>query len=71
MTDFREVPLGQPLTFKIERGHVQPGRTFSPDAVKTLVATITEFIMTQVSVRWEQTNEPPSVMTVTVKVDVG
>jgi hypothetical protein len=68
---FGEVPLGEPMTFVIERGDVQPGRTFSDDAVRALVATMTEFVLTQVAVRWEQTNEPPTALTVTVRCDVS
>lgn len=73
MTDerrYEDVPLGAPLAFAIERGEVQPGLTFSPDAIRALVANMTEFVLTQVAKRWEQTNEPPTALSVTVRCDV-
>lgn len=67
---FDAIPLGEPLTFTIERGHVEPGRTFSDDALKAVSAAMIEFVMTQVSKRWNETNEPPTVLTVKVQCDV-
>lgn len=68
---FEDWPLGEPMTFAIERGHVEPGLTFSPDAVRALVANMTEFVLTQVAKRWQQTNEPPTALSVTVRCDVS
>lgn len=68
---FDQVPLGEEMTFAIERGHVEPGLTFSNDAVRALVANMTEFVLTQVAKRWEQANEPPTALSVTVKCDVS
>lgn len=71
MTNFDEVPLGEALTFSVERSTVEEGRTFSPDAIKTLSAAMIEFILAQVSKRWEQTNEPPTLLTVKIQCEVS
>jgi hypothetical protein len=65
-----EIPLGEPVTFTIERDSIQEGRTFSPDAVKSLVGEMTVFILSQVSKRWEQANEPPTALMVTLQCEV-
>lgn len=70
-TQFDDVPLGQPMTFAIERGHLEAGRTFSTDAVRALSSNMLEFILTQVSQRWERTGEPPSRLVVTVQCEVS
>lgn len=68
---FDDIPLGTPLTFQIERGDVQPGLTFSPDAIRAMTANVIEFVLTQVAKRWEQTNEPPTLLTVKVQCEVS
>jgi hypothetical protein len=56
-------------TMAIERGFVQPGRSFSREAVEELAFAITLFIQARLIHRWEKTNEPPTAATVHIKVN--
>lgn len=68
---FSDIPLGEPLTFTIERGHIEPGRTFSEASIKAVSAAMIEFMLSQVAQRWEQTNEPPTALTIKVQCTVS
>lgn len=68
---FDEIPLGETVTFTIARDDIQADRTFSPEAIRALTASMIEFTLTQVAKRWEQTNEPPTMLTVKVQCEVS
>lgn len=68
---FDEIPLGEPVTFRVERGEVEEGQTFSPDAMKAVTGAMVEFVLTQVAKRWDQTNEPPTLLTVQLTCEVS
>lgn len=67
---YREIPVGEPTTFTLERGFIQKGRTFSEDSMRDFLDEISVFIATQVAKRWEDTNEPPTALSVTVSCEV-
>lgn len=54
----------------IERGEVEAGRTFSSDAFKALGDQVMVFIGARVMRRWDDTNEPPTVLRAIVTVEV-
>lgn len=58
------------LEFKLERGIVEPGRSFSRDALDVVTDRIGAWIEAQVLVRWRATGEPPTAMTVIVSAQV-
>jgi hypothetical protein len=68
---FEDIALGETLTFTIERGEVERDQTFSPEAMRAVSAAMIEFMLTQIAKRWEQTNEPPTYLTVKIQCDVG
>lgn len=68
---FDEVPVGQPMTFTVQRGHTEPERTFSPDAIRAMTTNLIEFILTQVAKQWEQAGKPPTELSVTVQCEVS
>jgi len=53
----------------IERGFVEPGRSFSREAIEELAFAIVLFIQARLIHRWEKTNEPPTAATVHIKVN--
>jgi len=55
--------------FTIEREFVQPGRTFSREAMDNLFAMMAAWVEARVIVRWDETNEPPTVLRVGVTVN--
>jgi hypothetical protein len=52
-----------------ERGFIQPGMSFSREAVEELAFAITPFIQARLLYRWEKTNEPPTAARVHIKVN--
>ena len=62
---------GDECEWEMERESIVPGVTFSREAMETLSGQIAMFVVTRVGRRWGQTNEPPSALRVTVKVDVA
>lgn len=60
---------GDSIEFEVERARLQRGRTFSGAAMEALVQGVNLWIATRVMRRWEATNEPPSVVRVTVTVE--
>lgn len=57
--------------FELQRGSVQPGRTFSVEAMDDLLESLKLYVATRVQRRWEATGEPPTHLNVSVKVDVA
>jgi hypothetical protein len=55
--------------FTIERVTVQPGKTFSREAMDNLFDTMEAWVEARVITRWEETGEPPTVMRVSVTVN--
>lgn len=54
--------------FVIEQTRIDPGTTFSVEAMERLHDQLMVFVGTRVMRRWDQTHEPPTALTVTIKV---
>lgn len=66
--------MGMPdmdFDYELHKVSVQPGRSFSEEAIGELMEVVMIFIGTRVMQRWERTNEPPTFMRVSVKVEVA
>lgn len=61
---------GDEAEFEIARETIQPGRSFSGDAMDGLAYQLMCFIGTRVMRRWDATTEPPTVLRVTITVSV-
>ena len=57
--------------FEVRRERIQPGRSFSEDAMEDLIDEVTLFVGARLMARWDRTGEPPTVLRIHVKVDVG
>ena len=57
--------------FRVERQEIEPGATFSQDAMATLFNEMSLFILTHIRARWEVTGEPPTYLNVRITSDVG
>ena len=57
--------------FKIERVTIEKGKTFSADAMATLLNEVNVFIMEHVAARWDVTGEPPTYLNVKITTDIG
>jgi hypothetical protein len=55
------------MKFVIERKTIQPGRTFSEEAVEATMEGIAAFIHSKIMERWDATGEPPSVLTIDIQ----
>ena len=62
---------GDHMTFRVQRGEVQQGRTFSAEALDEMHEQIGMFIGARILNRWQTTTEPPTIVTVKVDVIVG
>lgn len=51
--------------------NIEPGQSFSAEAMDEFGSQIMLFIGGRIMARWKQTGEPPTISKVTVKVDVG
>ena len=56
---------------RVVRGTVEPGRTFSPDALEEVRDTLWLFVGARMQSHWERRNEPPTIMTVRLSVSFG
>lgn len=59
---------GEEAEFTLERGHIEPDKTFSVEALDRLHDQLMVFVGTRVMRRWDTTHEPPTALTVTIKV---
>lgn len=61
------------MEFTMKRGeeNLEPGQSFSAEAMDEFGSQIMLFIGGRIMARWKQTDEPPTITKVTVKVDVG
>ena len=57
-------------SFEVIRERIQPGKTFSEEALANMTQAIVLFIGGRIMARWEKTKEPPSILKVDVKVAV-
>ena len=62
---------GEEMVFRVERGVIEEGTSFSQPAMAGLNDQIMQFIGTRIMRRWDATSEPPTVVSVEVKVSVG
>jgi hypothetical protein len=62
---------GTTHVFTIERDTIELGRSFSEPAVTSLLQMVNAWIGTRVMRRWDATDVPPTVLTVTVEVVVA
>ena len=51
---------GDRFEWVMDRHVVQPGRTFSEEAMDQLITEVTSFIAARIIERWERTGEPPT-----------
>lgn len=59
---------GEEADFVIERDTIEPGKTFSLEAVERMNDNLIVFVGTRIMRRWDTTQEPPTALTVTIKV---
>lgn len=59
---------GEEAEFTIERTRIDPGLTFSQEAMEHLHDQVLVFIGTRIMRRWDTTQEPPTALTVSIKV---
>lgn len=62
---------GPTLTLEVVRETITPGASFSSEAMDALVTSTALWVGTRIMRRWNETNVPPTVVRVTVTVDVG
>ena len=62
---------GEELRLRVERESIQPGRSFSEEAMNTLGLDMMTWVGTRLKRRWDQTGEPPTLLTVTLRVEVA
>lgn len=61
---------GDTLELEVVRAYMDAGRTFSPEAMNGLELRLWAWVGTRIARRWDQTDEPPTVVRVTVTVAV-
>lgn len=61
---------GTEIDLEVHRDGIQPGRTFSAEAMEMLHDEMLVWVGTRIMQRWEATNEPPTVVRVSVSVAV-
>lgn len=59
------------MVFTVGRSEIEPGVSFSEPAMDALMENVSLWIGSRIIRRWEQTNEPPSIVTVNLVVTVG
>ena len=59
---------GSTFRWEVEREHIQPGRSFSREALDLLRDQLLAFVEARCMVRWEMTGEPPSKLWVELRV---
>ena len=62
---------GDEATLITERVRVDPGVSFSPEAMENLTNQMALFVGTRVLLRWNKTNEPPTRLVVHLRVEVA
>ena len=63
--------VGNSLEFVVRRDRVEPGRSFSADAMADLTRDIGLWIGSRVMLAWEERNEPPTLLRVRVEVEAS
>jgi hypothetical protein len=56
------------LEVVVQREHLEPGRSFSVDAMRAIANQLTMFVGARILRRWNDTEEPPTVVNITVTV---
>ena len=64
------IRANQTFTFQIEREELEDNKSFSSTAMIELSSHMLNFIQAQVYKKWALSGEPPSAMSVKVKVDI-
>lgn len=62
--DSDEIELG------IDRGHIEPGKSFSEEALVALRDQFILFVGARVMRGWRDRNEPPTMVRVSVRVEI-
>lgn len=62
---------GDTMVFAVHRERDQHGRSFSRESMDVLTAQVGVYVGTRLLRRWNATNEPPTFLSVEVKVTVG
>lgn len=60
---------GNDYEFHVVRGTVEEGKTFSPEAIQHLANNMSAYVMSRVARRWDETNEPPTALSVKINVE--
>lgn len=56
-------------TFNVERETIQPGLTFSAEAMDEVTELLRIFVGARVLHRWDTSKEPPTALSITVEVE--
>lgn len=67
---FMEVD-GPSIDFVVERNEITEGKSFSADAMDAVNQQMILWVGSRIMRAWEQRNEPPSYLKVTVTAEVG
>jgi hypothetical protein len=62
---------GPSMDFVVEREALEPGKSFSKDAMDAVNQEMILWVGSRVMRAWQQRNEPPSYLKITVTAEVG
>lgn len=68
--DFRDGDSDS-ITWRVERDWIEEGKSFSADAMDGLRDLMLTFVGARIMAAWRRRNEPPSVVTIRMEVEVG
>lgn len=57
--------------FVVEKDHIEPGRTFSADAMAFVTEQLTIFVGARIMAAWDRRSEPPSRCSIIVTVEAS
>ena len=58
------------LVFDVQRERIQKGKTFSREVMNVVESRMMSWVEARVMARWVQTQEPPTVMRISLRVEV-
>lgn len=59
---------GDSIDLEVQRNRIEHGLTFSADAMEKLYDEIVVWVGTRIARRWDETNEPPTLLRVELRV---
>lgn len=60
--------FGDFLNLRLERAFIEPGKTFSPGGLHSVLEELTTFVLARIKSRWDRTGEPPTAVSINVQV---